>query len=94
MAAISNGLFSTFEIGIEVALLSNICSSVVVAGMVNVGVAIGLARLALKLDDIVIEVNGVQLDIGASGGCAIVGTAFGFKGPIIAGRANPYHCYL
>lgn len=62
-AAIGDGLLGPFEIGVEVALLANISPSVVIAVVVDVGVPVGLATLALELHDIVIEIDGMQVDI-------------------------------
>lgn len=58
-AAIRDGLFGPFEIGVKVAFLADIGPSVVIAVMVDISVPVGLATLALKLHHIVIEVDGM-----------------------------------
>lgn len=93
-AAIGDGLLSPFEIGVEVALLANIGASVVITIVVDVSVPVGLATLALKLDDIVIEVDGMQIDISTGRPHAVEGAIVGLQRSLVAHGASSHHDVL
>lgn len=64
-AAVGDDLFGAFVVGIERAFPADVGAAVVEARVVDGRVAIGLVVFPLKLHDVVFEVDGVDVDVGA-----------------------------